>query len=163
MPENWKDSNGISLAPDRFRNSSMALMIAADNAGPCLGIGLNIWERAKLGIHFSFICFISIISIICIITMICNVLCRYDGISCTHWWVAEASMEGLMPLITARSSIGMLVHWVPMLSSLCCLINLRGFYLSFTLVDLKVLIYQYFPDDRSDFDVHGALGDDKVK
>ena len=52
--ENWKDSNGISLAPDRFWNSSMASMIAADNTGSCLGIGLNIWERAKVGIHFRF-------------------------------------------------------------------------------------------------------------
>ena len=103
--ENWKDSNGISLAPDRFWNSSMALMITADNAGPCLGIGLNIWERAKVGIHFSFICFISIISIICIIPFNYNVLYRYDGISCTHWWVAEASMEVLMPLITAAAII----------------------------------------------------------
>jgi hypothetical protein len=42
--ENWKDSNGIELAPARFWNSSMKSMIAADNAGPCLGIELNIWE-----------------------------------------------------------------------------------------------------------------------
>ncbi len=50
-------ANGIALAPDRFWNSTMASMIAADNAGPCLGIGLNIWERAKVGIHFIFYMF----------------------------------------------------------------------------------------------------------
>jgi hypothetical protein len=53
------------------------------------------------------------------------------------------------------------------LSSLCCLINSLDFCLSFTLVDLKYLYYPLvlplLPDDRSQFDVHGALEDDKVK
>ncbi len=49
----WKDSDGSELAPDRFWNSSMESMIAADKAGPCLGIELNIWERAKVDIHFN--------------------------------------------------------------------------------------------------------------
>ncbi len=51
--EHWKDSSGRALAPDRFWNQTMASMIASDNAGPCLGIELNIWERAKVGIHFN--------------------------------------------------------------------------------------------------------------
>ena len=51
--ENWKDSSARALAPDRFWNQTMASMIASDNAGPCLGIELNIWERAKVGIHFN--------------------------------------------------------------------------------------------------------------
>ena len=51
--ENWKDSDGSELAPDRFWNSSMESMIAADKAGPCLGIELNIWERAKVDILFN--------------------------------------------------------------------------------------------------------------
>jgi hypothetical protein len=51
--ENWKDSNGRALAPDLFWNTTMESMIAADNAGPCLGIELNIWERAKVVIHFN--------------------------------------------------------------------------------------------------------------
>ncbi len=67
-------------------------------------------------------------------------------------------MADTMPFITARSSRGMLVRWVPIQSSLCCLINLLGFCLSFESLDLPVL-----PDDQSEFDVHGALEDDKVK
>jgi hypothetical protein len=51
--EIWKDSSGRALAPDRFWNQTMASMIASDDAGPCLGIELNIWERAKVGINFN--------------------------------------------------------------------------------------------------------------
>ena len=50
---------------------------------------------------------------------------------------------------------------VSFLSSLCCLINSLGFCLSFTLVDLN-LDLPILPDDRSQFDVHCALEDDKV-
>ncbi len=78
-------------------------------------------------------------------TMICIVFFRYAGILCTHWWGVEASMEVLMSLIAAKSSKGMLVYWVPMLSFLCCPINSLGFCLSFTLFDLKVWIYLYYP------------------
>ncbi len=51
--ENWKDSTGRALAPDRFWNQTMASMINSDDAGPCLGIGLNIRERAKVNINFN--------------------------------------------------------------------------------------------------------------
>ena len=50
---NWKYSNGIQSAPDGFWNSSMESMIAADHAGPCLGMELNIWDWAKADIHFN--------------------------------------------------------------------------------------------------------------
>jgi hypothetical protein len=43
-----KDSRGRALAPDRFWNTTMETMIASDDSGPCLGIELNIWERAKV-------------------------------------------------------------------------------------------------------------------
>ena len=46
--EHWKDSRGRALAPDRFWNTTMQTMIASDDSGPCLGIELNIWERAKV-------------------------------------------------------------------------------------------------------------------
>ena len=46
--ENWTDSNGKALAPDRFWSSGMESMIAGDDEGPCKGIELNIWERAKV-------------------------------------------------------------------------------------------------------------------
>ena len=46
--ENWTDSKGKSLAPDRFWRSGIESMIAGDDEGPCKGIELNIWERAKV-------------------------------------------------------------------------------------------------------------------
>jgi hypothetical protein len=78
--EKWTDSSGRALAPDRFWNTTMESMIASDDslAGPCLGIELSIWGRAKVGIHFNYIVytvyikyivytFIAIITIICIV------------------------------------------------------------------------------------------------
>ncbi len=50
--EHWKDSVGRAMAPDRLWNTSMESMIASDNSGPCLGIELNLWERAKVIIIF---------------------------------------------------------------------------------------------------------------
>ncbi len=50
--EPWTDFAGSELTPDRFWNSSMDEMISADNEGPCMGIELNIWERAKVGILY---------------------------------------------------------------------------------------------------------------
>ena len=76
---------------------------------------------------------------------------------------AEASMAVSMHLITARSRTGMLVHWVSMQSTLCCQTNSLGFCLSITLVDFETLDLPIIPDDRSQFDVHGTLEDDKVK
>ena len=46
--EIWKDSGGRELAPDRFWNIPMETLISADNEGPCLGIEVNVWERAKV-------------------------------------------------------------------------------------------------------------------
>ena len=41
---------GKPLPPDRFWNDGIESLIAADDEGPCMGIELNIWERAKVGI-----------------------------------------------------------------------------------------------------------------
>jgi hypothetical protein len=46
--ENWTDSKGKALAPDRFWRSGIESMIAGDDEGPCKGIELNIWERTKV-------------------------------------------------------------------------------------------------------------------
>ena len=46
--ENWTDHRGEALAPDRFWSSGIESEIAADDEGPCKGIELNIWERAKV-------------------------------------------------------------------------------------------------------------------
>jgi hypothetical protein len=110
------------------------------NTKICLiGIELNIWERAKVGIHFNYFVYVDYDNYT-------NYLyCRYAGILCTVWWGVEVSIAVSMPLITARSSTGTLVLWVHILSSLCCQTNLLGFYLSFILVDLKLWIYLHFP------------------
>ena len=46
--EHWTDSKGKALAADRFWSSGIESMIAGDDEGPCKGIELNIWERAKV-------------------------------------------------------------------------------------------------------------------
>jgi hypothetical protein len=46
--ENWKNSSGRALAPDRIWNNTMETMISTDDEGPCMGIEVNIWERAKV-------------------------------------------------------------------------------------------------------------------
>ncbi len=46
--ENWTDITGKALAADRFWSSGIECMIACDDEGPCKGIELNIWERAKV-------------------------------------------------------------------------------------------------------------------
>jgi hypothetical protein len=50
--EDWTDSKGNALPPDHFWNDGLETLIAADGEGGCMGIELNIWERAKVGIFF---------------------------------------------------------------------------------------------------------------
>jgi hypothetical protein len=59
--ENWEDSHGDSLPADRFWNIASECNIAADDEGPCMGIELNIWERAK--VHIVIIIIIVIIKV----------------------------------------------------------------------------------------------------
>ena len=44
------------LAPDRFWSSGIESDIAGDDEGPCKGIELNIWERAKVMFSFALLC-----------------------------------------------------------------------------------------------------------
>ena len=48
--EDWEDSKGDSLQANLFWNDASGCTIAADDEGPCMGIELNIWERAKVKI-----------------------------------------------------------------------------------------------------------------
>ena len=69
-------------------------------------------------------------------------------------------MEVSMPLITARSSKEMLVHWVPMLSSLCLSVLpdiFARFLFEYHSGRFECLDLPLLPDDRSDFDVHAHL------
>ncbi len=77
-------------------------------------------------------------------------------------------MGGMMPWITAKSIRGTLASWAINPFSLFCLTNLLGFCLNITHIALKAWIFRYYPQTeltrhRSDFDVHGALLDDKVQ
>jgi hypothetical protein len=67
--ENWEDSHGDSLPADRFWNIASVCNrdIAADDEGPCMGIELNIWERAKVTI--AIIIIIIIIAVIDIVSI----------------------------------------------------------------------------------------------
>jgi hypothetical protein len=54
-------------------------------------------------------------------------------------------MDDLMPCITAKSGMDMLASWAHVTFSLFCLISLQGFCSSFTLIDLKALIFPSYP------------------
>jgi hypothetical protein len=62
--EDWTDSNGDSLRPDRIWKSGIEDLIAPDDAGPCMGIELNIWKRAKVSNFYLIIALISVVNII---------------------------------------------------------------------------------------------------
>ena len=67
--EDWTDSKGMSLRPDRFWNPDDYTIISPDSEGPCMGIELNIWERAKVIIVNYFITLIDIITFMLIIVI----------------------------------------------------------------------------------------------
>ncbi len=60
--KNWENSHDDSLPADRFWNIASECNIAADDVGPCMGIELNICERAK--VTFAIIRTIIIIAVI---------------------------------------------------------------------------------------------------
>ncbi len=68
---NWTDSRGEALAPDRFWSSWIESEIAGNDEGPCKGIELNIWERAKVIMKLKYIMQImTLMYIVCIILII---------------------------------------------------------------------------------------------
>ncbi len=82
--EDWTDSKGKSLRPDRFWNDGVESLIATEDEGPCMGIELNIWERAKAGIFDWFIAPMDIIVFISIVSIIYITFYRYCVIYCAH-------------------------------------------------------------------------------
>ena len=46
--EDWTDSKGNSLPPDRVWNDGVEKLIVEDGEGKCMGIELNIWEQTKV-------------------------------------------------------------------------------------------------------------------
>ena len=65
----------------RFWNSSMDEMISADDEGPFMGIEINIWERAKVGIVFIIKSLMHIMSIMTIIFILCILMSNMTIIS----------------------------------------------------------------------------------
>ncbi len=59
--ENWTDIKGKALAADRFWSSGIESMMAGDDEGPCKGIELNIWERAKVLFSLNVLCHLCIL------------------------------------------------------------------------------------------------------
>jgi hypothetical protein len=142
--EDWEDSYGVSLPADCFWNDASGTTIAADDEGPCMGIELNIWERAKVTIYFNnSIYIIDVIVIVEVIDNICSAY-RYCATSCTRWWVVVASMGDLMRLITEKLSTGTQASWENMPSFQCCPTSLRGFYLSFMISGSQASIFHHY-------------------
>jgi hypothetical protein len=115
--------------------------------------------RSSLDRIIALICIVKNKQIVAIIRYI--LFYRWDVIMCTHWLAAGASMGDLMPLILEGSSMVMQGSWATLRSSLCCQINSQGFCLTFMIFDLRASTFRCIPPlpaDRSDFDVHGALG-----
>ena len=54
----------LSLSPDRIWKSGIEDLISADDAVPCMGIELNIWERAKVSNVYLIIALIGVMNII---------------------------------------------------------------------------------------------------
>jgi hypothetical protein len=88
--KNLGDYNGDSLPADSFWNEASGATIAADYYRPCMGIELNLWERAKVTISLnSSNNVVEVIVIIEVITTIC--LCT--GTAHAHvggWWWPSA-------------------------------------------------------------------------
>jgi hypothetical protein len=140
--DNWTDSIGEALPPDRFWSSGNESEIAGDDEWPCKGIELNNWERAKV-----ILCIILLVYIICIIYNIPIIAfhARYVVTSCKRWCAAGANMGDLMLLITAKSGMEAPAVWARMKFSLFCPTSLRGFCSSFTVIDLKASISRSYP------------------
>ena len=92
--EAWTDNAGNALPPDRFWNTALETLIAADGEGDRKGIKVNICERAKV---CCFLYFIDIIDIMCIIRII---LCCCLGTTSDHahfgWW--RLTVRGILCL-----------------------------------------------------------------
>ncbi len=86
---------------------------------------------------------------------------RYDVTSCTHWWVVAASMAVLMDYRKIKHGDAGPLGIYPILSVLPD--KFARFLFEFHSVRFESLDLPPLPADRSNFDVHGALEDDKVK
>jgi hypothetical protein len=143
--EHWRDSYGRDLAPDRTWNSGNESKISRDNEGPYMGIELNVWAQAKVSIHFWYELYPLYPMLYYPLWFFIVAFHRYGVISYTPWLEGAASLEVMMPLITAKSSRELsnetLASWATIKSSLCCQTNLLDFCLSFMLLDLKAWTY----------------------
>ena len=85
--------------------------------------------------------------------------CRYDGISCTLW-LGDGGYDALDYRKIKNGNAGPLGIYA-ILSVLPD--KFARFLLEYHSYRFETLDLPMIPDDRSQFDVHGALEDDKVK
>ena len=160
--EDWTDSNGKTLAADRFWNSGIETMIAGDEEGQCLGIQLNIWERAK--VIFSCYALFKLCALYLLYTLSSLFsIARQVRRHIVHTLVGGGGQHGGFDALDYRKirqgNAGKLGTY-EILSVLPD--KFARFLFEFHAHRFESLDLPFIPADRSDFDVHGALLDDKV-
>ncbi len=101
-------------------------------------IELNIWERAKVGIHFNYFVYVYHDN------YTNHLYCRYADILCTVWWGAEASMAvSITDYRKIKLGNAGPFGTYPILSVLPD--KFARFLFEFHSVDLKVWIYLHYP------------------
>jgi hypothetical protein len=163
--EAWKDSNGIAMAPDRFWNTGIESDIAGDDEGPCMGIELNIWERMKvcklLYVFRHYAYYMHYLPYIYYSEMFPQVQLRRHIV---HTMVGGRGQHGGYATLDYRKihqgNAGKLGNY-PILSVLPD--KFARFLFEYHSHCFESLDLLQLPADRSDFDVHGALLDDKVQ
>ncbi len=130
--ENPREDSGRALAPDRFWNMAMDTMISTDDEGPCMGIEVNMWERAKVKLLCIYI--VLIMRMFSMFYVDTTSYCAHIGGRRRHSTVV------MMPLITVKSSKETLDLWETIQSYQCCQISLPDFCLSSMLIYLRASI-----------------------
>ena len=161
--EAWTDSNGKALAPDRFWNTGMESMIAGDNEGPCMGIELNIWERMKVNPLFyisrPYAYYMHYEHYIHNIQIFLQVR-RHIVYTLVGGGGHQGGFDALDFRKIHQGNAGKLGDY-PILSVLPD--KFARFLFEYHSHRFESLDLPQLPADRSDFDVHGALNDDKVQ
>ena len=159
--ECWTDGRGKELAPDRFWNIGIESVIAGDDEGPCMGIELNIWERTKvISSYNAFLCYSYYINYL---HYTHNYIPHQVRRHIVHTLVGGGGQDGGFDALDYRKikqgNAGKLGTY-EILSVLPD--KFARFLFEFHAHRFESLDLPFIPADRSDFDVHGALLDDKV-
>jgi hypothetical protein len=152
--EEWTDSAGNAVPPDRFWNTGLETLIAADSEGDCKWIEVNIWERAKMCCLLYFIDIITIMLIIRIILCCCVGTTSYRAHFGWRWRTALDYRR------IQHGDAGNLSNY-PILSYLPD--EFARFLYEFHVFRFESLDLPPLPADRSDLGVHGELKDAQIR